>query len=97
MDSRLIVKSWTHISFLSQELLSIALGNCLKLLIKLSEAFMKPQGTNLQISHFKNSLPFVNSHGACKSHWLYITLKVCSLVSPASYLHSPHYCLSYMG
>ena len=37
---------------------------------------MKPQGANLQNSYFKNNSPFVNGHGAHKSHWLYKTLKI---------------------
>lgn len=46
---------------------------------------MKPQGANLQNSHFENNLPFMHGLGACKSHWIYITLKIRSLVSAPSY------------
>lgn len=48
---------------------------------------MKSQGANPQNSHFKNNLPFMNSHGACKSRWLYVTGKVCPLVPAAAFLY----------
>ena len=51
MVRQLIVNSWTHL-FLSQVLLSAALGKCLKLLLKLSEASIKPQGVHLHSSYF---------------------------------------------
>lgn len=40
---------------------------------------MKPQGANLQSSHFKNNLPFANGQDAYRSHWLYTALKISSL------------------
>lgn len=76
MESWLIVKSWTHISFLSQELLSIALGNCLNCWSNCQKHLGNLRVyINLQNSHFKNSLPFINSHGTCKKaigfiHWV---------------------------